>query len=426
MRILASPVYVEASGSLDLATAKETFFNVTMAVMQEYLNSYLGPVLEEFDMKITFQDSQTVLLPVGATGSTVMVKSYFVVDMSFKLSSDNIDILQAFTQHRATDLIQGFFKGIPRDKLLAQLDAIGIPLESVRVVDGAPVVDGGNDGTPAPDPSQVSDNSGSSGTDSVGSQSDEKSGSNAALYAGVASAGVVLVAVAAVLYSRRRHNQRWFNNATESVLESMYSEGHGPPDGKVLPVATANATAATKTTKSSSQGSQSTRSRIKPAAITLRSKQAHKSNGSVSTLGSFNMTLNPVLEKLGVEDDAESEEKEDEERALMRLEDGPDLVAGSRLASLDNNYSFDGGAQSSYPDYSRAARGQGSTWSVDGVTLEDDEEAEAIIEQARRRRWQEETYESTLASLPDHRSDLGYYEGSAYSASSRNSLGPID
>jgi len=138
------------------------------------------------------------------------------------------------------------------------------------------------------------------------------------------------------------------------------------------------------------------------------------------------MTLNPVLEKLGVEDDAESEEKEDEERALMRLEDGPDLVAGSRLASLDNNYSFDGGAQSSYPDYYRADRGQGSTWSVDGVTLEDDEEAEAIIEQARRRRWQEETYESTLASLPDHRSDLGYYEGSAYSASSRNSLGPID
>jgi hypothetical protein len=158
---------------------------------------------------------------------------------------------------------------------------------------------------------------------------------------------------------------------------------------------------------------------VKPAALTLRSKLSHKHQGSVSTLGSFNATLNPVLETLEVEADG-SEEKDDEEMALVRLAKGRELVPSSSRSNLGNNYSFGGGAQNS-----------NSTWSMDGLTIDDDSEAEEIIEQARRRRWQDTSGASALGSLPDHSSDLGYYVGnSTYFGgsvgSSRASLGPID
>jgi hypothetical protein len=402
VRVLATPVTVEASGPIDLATAKETFFNVTMAVMQDYLNSYLGPVLEEFNMKITFHQSQTSVQPVGVTGSTVLVKSYFVLEMDFKVASDSVVILQAFSQSKATDLVKGIFSGTAREKVLAALDEAGIRLESIRVVNADLVTDGASDVASTTPP--VSDK-GETGETPASDEGQSSGGSNTLLYAGVASAGVVAFGAVALYIAHRKRNRGWFDNAEESIEQSLYSNGgHGPPNGKVLPVLTPNGVSTTKTSKTSLGSSQtSTRSRVKPAALTLRNKQNIRSQGSVSTLGSF-MALNPVLETLGFEDDG-SEEKEDEETARLRWRSGANDAPASTRSNFGTNYSYDGETQQSY-------RGQNSAWSVDGLTIDDDSEAERIIDDARRRRWQDNSGASALGSLPDHGSELGYYDGS--------------
>jgi hypothetical protein len=413
-------VTVEATGPIDLATAKETFFSITMEVMQDHLNSYLGSVLEEFDMKITFHQSQTAVQPVGVTGSTVLVKSYFVLEMDFKVASDNVEVLQAFSQSKATDLVKGFFVGTARDKLLAALDEAGIRLESIRVVNADLVTDGASDVAPTATP--VSDAE-ENGQTSAGGEAQSSGGSNTLLYAGVASAGVVAFVAVALYIAHRKRKRGWFDNAEESIEQSLYSNGgHGPPNGKVLPVLTPNGVSTTKTSKTSLGSSQtSTRSRVKPAALTLRNKQNVKSQGSVSTLGSF-MALNPVLESLGFEDDG-SEEKEDEETARLRWRSAANDPPVSTRSNFGTNYSYDGETQPSYRDQ----RGQTSTWSVDGLTIDDDSEAERIIDDARRRRWQDNSGASALGSLPDHGSELGYYDGSnTYSEGSASSLGPLD
>jgi hypothetical protein len=410
--VFAHPVTVESSGPIDLATAKETFFNVTMQIMKDYLNANVGPILEEFNLKITFQKSQTEVQQVGVTGAAVLVKSFFRMEMEFKIACESVAILQEFTQRRATNLITGFFNGITRGKLLAELDSVGIRLESIRVVDSSAISDGSSDPETATTDEQTGQ--GQTGNVDISGSNEGGNDTNALLYAGLAGAGVVTLA--AVVFCAQRRRNGWFDNAEDSIEQSLYSSGgHGPPGGKALPVLTQNGVSTTKTLKTLSLGSSqnSTRSRVKPAALTLRSKQNMKSQGSVSTLGSFNVILNPVLEKLGVEDDG-SEEREDEEMALVRLAKGRDLAPASSRSNL-----FDGGAHTS-----------NSTWSVDGLTIDDDSEAERIIEQARRRRWQDTSGASALGSLPDHSSEIGYYdENTMYfggSASTRESLGPID
>jgi hypothetical protein len=426
VRVLATPVTVEASGPIDLATAKEAFFDITMEAMQDYLNSYLGSVLEEFNMKITFHQSQTAVQAVGVTGSTVLVKSYFVLEMDFKVASDSVAILQAFSQSKATDLVKGMFIGTARDKLLTALDEAGIRLESIRVVNADLVTDGTGDVAATAPP--VSD-TGEAGQTTADNEEESSGGSNTLLYAGVASAAVVAFGAVALYIAHRRRNRGWFDNAEESIEQSLYSNGgHGPPNGKVLPVLTPNGVSTTKTSKTSLGSSQtSTRSRVKPAALTLRNKQNVKSQGSVSTLGSF-MALNPVLESLGFEDDG-SEEKEDEETARLRWRFGANDAPASNRSNFGTNYSYDGETQPSFRDLESSGqpRGQNSTWSVDGLTVDDDSEAERIIDDARRRRWQDNSGASALGSLPDHGSELGYYEGSnTYYEGSASSLGPLD
>jgi hypothetical protein len=347
--------------------------------------------------------------------------------MDFKISSDDIAILAAFSQKRATDLVMGFFNGISLTKLLALLDDSGIRLESIRLADASVVSDGGGDSGST----TAQDGGGQVGTEDgsgAGSESSDGSdGNNAFLYACIAGAGGVALFACAIVYAYRRKRSGWFDNAEDSIMQSLYSNGgHGPPAGKALPVLSPNGISTTKTFKTSSMGSSqnSTRTRVKPAALTLRSKHNPKSQGSASTLGSMNFSLSPVLENLGLEGGG-TEEKEDEEAALAKRDIDPEGVAGSIRTNLGESYSLDGdGTRSSRLDlvYSSAPREQNSTWSVDGLTIDDDSEAERIIEQARQRRWHES---SSGASA-----ERGYYYGRSTSnddsASSRGSLGSMD
>jgi len=201
----------------------------------------------------------------------------------------------------------------------------------------------------------------------------------------------------------------WYEDAFESVSGSLYSDGRGPPDGKVLPVLTPKGTSTIITGKTSTMSSQSSKSRIKPAAITMRKKSGYRSQGSVSTLGSLNVTLNPVYERQGLDGDSETEVDD----LPLRMEDGPDLVATNALTCLDETASVAGMA-ANYPEFDVYSGVPNSpTWSVDGLTvdgltIDDEEEAQQQLdEENRRQRWREEANGLIERSVPGY---SGYYE----------------
>jgi len=463
--VYADPIKIEAEGSFDLSTAKQVFFDSTMNVMETYLRSYLGQFLLQFNLKMTYLDSETVVVPVGITGSKALIKSYFVIEVDFKVGSVDMDLLLEFTKSKATLMVESFYKGLARQRLLDNLDELGVAIDVLTVMDigefpaignspGDGTTDTATDGdtgdtsTPDEETSQSGDpgspgfidpnTPGVSASDHPNNDGDENKSDpesdpigvdttsggdpNTALYAGVVSASVVVIAIVAVVYSTRRRKRKWFQDAVESVASSLYSDGAGPPDGKVLPVLTPTGTSTIRTglMTSSPQSSQSSfhrKSRVKPAAITMRGRNAMRSQGSVSTLGSFNMTLNPVLEKHSMEDDTDSEEKiEEESDCLTLMEDGPDLVAGTSLTCLDNTYSFEG-LTSNYPEFElySGIPEISPSWSVDGLTIDGDDDYQP--RSSRRSRWQDESSETGISRLPDHSSDLGFAD--SYSSVSR-------
>lgn len=451
MWVVSDPITVEASGATDLQEYKQEFFDVTMKAMQQYLSAYLGEVLLQFNLKLTFLESDTEVTPVGITSGNALVKSYFIISVEYKIGSESMDVLIEFTNNWADKLVEDFFRGTAKVRLIADLEAEEMFLSGFRVIKIS-VNDGGGDppndqGEDEGDFGNIPGDADSGGNDPVDESTKSPtrtptdapsttpeqlsdvedtptptttSTSNTALYAGIVSAGVVFIALIAVVYSSRRRKRLWFNDAVDSVADSLYSDGLGPPDGKVLPVLTPRGVsmATTHTTRTSlSSGSTPTRSRVKPAAIQLRGQNG-KSHGSVSTLGSLNMPLRPVLERRDNEDNESTDTEEKHDDDLMRMEDGPDLLATNTLTSLDNSYSFDRMAET-YPEFELYS-GVPSTWSVDGLTLEDDEEAERIEQARHRRRWQDEYTDLELRGLPEHESSEGSRRarGSAYSASS--------
>jgi len=448
--VYADPVTVEASGPFDLETAKQVFFDTTMSVIQEYFQSFLGGLLEQFNMDITFLDSDSAVLPFGVTGSTVLVKSYFVVNIDFKVASEEMDILVEFSKVRATELVGSFFTGYPAEQLLEALYYEGIGLDEVRVVEMGVTDDADKETADDTESDQVDDededipimpddpedeastdgepgvevsNTGSSDSESQPEGND--GGPNTSLIAGIVSGLVIVIALIAVVYSSRRRNRKWFNDALESVSGSLYSDGLGPPDGKVLPVLTSKGTSTTitgRTSISQSLSSASSKSRIKPAAITQRNSNTRpiRSQGSVSTLGSFNMTLNPVIEKTGFEEDEHSEERSQDDSAL-RMENGPDLVAAATLSCLDGTSSVNGMVEN-YPEFDLySGVPHSSTWSVDGLTIDDEEENRQIREQeANRRRWREEADALVRRTVP------GYYESGSSDTKSSDFVSDLD
>lgn len=425
MWIYPDPVTVEAIGTIDLATEKQVFFDASMSIMQAYLQSFLGPLLLQFNLKLTFLDSETDFQVVGVTGTKTLIKSYFIVSVEILVGSDNMDILVAFTKQRADELVASFFKGIPLERLLETLASQDVHLDDLRIVkvgisdgghDPSTPTTGGTDEGTAADDGDVSDGGSSEGTPQPTTDPEPKIGRspNTALYAGIVSAGVLLIAIVAVVHSSRRRKRKWFNDAVESVASSLYSDGMGPPEGKVLPVLTPNGTSTIRTSTSTVSG----RSRIKPAAITMRSQRSAaasskssnvRSHGSASTRGSHNLSspLGTVQEsRMGQE-----EKLEEESDVLVRMEDGPDLLASTTLTCLDGEtYSFDNDLAHNYPEFELYS-GVPHAWSMDGLTLEDDDEVERILE-ARRNRWQDQSNDAELGGLPEHTSSHSDAESS--------------
>ena len=398
MWVAAENVTVEAKGSVDLSTAQGEVFNQTVSVMRPFFEAYFGDTLKSFQLGLTFLESKTVSVQVGDSGSEALVQSYFVADVSFLISSADMDVLIEFDQAKATEVVNTFYQGESRDVLLKLLYGKGIEVESLEVyTEDLPSDDDATDddetdsnGASPPTPSPTEDPEQSSEKP----ETTETKSTNAALYAGIVSGGVILVAIGAVIYSTRNSDRNFFKDALESVSDSLYNDSlGGPSGGKILPVLSPRGNATARTGKSSMASSDS-RSRIKPAAITLRKKKAaQQSSESVSTLGSMRFPIerrSPTINEGNVEDYDH----------LHRMENGPDLVASSASRVLTYHDADIQGLVTNYPEFDIYHQNPyaDTAWSVDGMTLED----ESLVE--RPRRWQDESSETGISGLPDHHS----------------------
>jgi hypothetical protein len=389
--VRADPVTVEAKGSIDLSTAEAEVFNQTVSVMTPFFEAFFKDSLLTFQLGLTFQESKTQLIPVGKSGSEVLIQSYFTAEVNFLIASDNMEHLIKFDTEKATKTVEEFYRGAPRDVLLELLYSKGIDLESLKVYHEAVSFDEPIDSavpTSVPDPQLSTENA----------ESEAGGGSsNAYLYAGIASGGVIIVAIAGVVYRSKNRNQNFFKDALESISDSLYNDSQGPPGGKMLPVLSTRGNATARTAKSSLASMTSRRSRIKPAALTLRGKKkkAQVSAGSVSTLDSSRFKHEQESRS-----PTTSEEKTEESDYLQRMENGPDLVASTALTYHDDESIR--GLAANYPEfemYHQSNAYADTEWSVDGLTLDD-----ASLIPGRPRRWQDESSETGLSALPDHHS----------------------
>jgi hypothetical protein len=297
-----------------------------------------------------------------------------------------------------------FYQGVSRDAMLKLLHAQGIDLQTIQVFTGALPTDnstavdslpvGASSITSSPTFPPSKDPQLSSEQPPPQPQATSTKSGNAALYAGVVSGGVILVAIGAVLYSTRHSERNFFKDALESVSDSLYNDSlGGPPGGKVLPILSPRANATAITGRSSTASSTDSRSRIKPAAITLRRKAAQESSaGSVSTLDS------PRLYTAVQGRSPPNNARADDYDHLGRMENGPDLVASRLLMYNDADIQ---GLATSYPEfdiYHQSNPYADTAWSVDGLTIEE----ESLV--GRPRRWQDESSEAGISGLPDHHS----------------------
>ncbi|GKY98901.1 hypothetical protein MPSEU_000845900 [Mayamaea pseudoterrestris] len=391
--VAAKDVTVEAKGSIDLSTAQQEVFNQTVSVMTPFFEAYFGDNLVKFQLGLTFLESKTDSVSLGDSGSEAAVQSYFVAEVSFLVSSADMDVLIDFDQKKATDVVEMFYQGDSRDVLLKLLYGKGIEVDTLEVYEGE--LDESS-GSPAPTSFPTKDPELSTEQEPEATEATETKSTNAALYAGVVSGGVILVAIGAVIYTTRNSERNFFKDALESVSDSLYNDSlGGPPGGKLLPVLSPRASATARTGRSSMASSE-TRSRIKPAAITLRkkAKAAQESAGSVSTLGSMRLHKNGQESRSPPINENEAEDYD----RLHRMENGPDLIASRVLTYHDPDVQ---GVVNSYPEfdiYHQANPYADTAWSVDGLTLEDENEV------GRHRRWQDESSETGISGLPDHHS----------------------
>lgn len=130
--IKADPVSVGATGTSDLATVpEELVFAAFATVMETLLEAYLGSILKEFKMEITFLQSQKGLIPISTTETLTVVNSYLTVEVDVMLASSDFTSLDSFSSAKMTSLVESFFSGIPSVRLVGALNNEGVNISSI-------------------------------------------------------------------------------------------------------------------------------------------------------------------------------------------------------------------------------------------------------------------------------------------------------
>jgi hypothetical protein len=393
---------MQAVGTVDVARAsiREFFFQVVDSMMLEHLkdDARAGNMLKKFELNLDFQPQNTRTIAAGMTRSDILILSYFDVFVDIEIGSTSIDRLNNFQDKQATEAVASFFQGESNKELIKELNRASLKVESIQPVDQAmedhldslPVTSDGlilQRDKPKIIEKEKDDNTATDDNDK-----------QTILYASIVSGSVVLSAVVfAVLYNRRKKRQFVAYYPGDSEGGSLFTDG--------------------------------SRSDIRPAAITVRSKKQEDDDGTVNSefsslympSGGQHMSgslVSPQMSFGDVEGNYQFDEVETSEfvnaGAIVSAEGKTGYVGTSALTCLDATASV-GALTDDYPEFSLYSSvklpspATSPGWSVDGMSVPfsyhvDDEEY-----QRQRQRWHDEADDLALIVLPDHASEKGYH-----------------
>jgi hypothetical protein len=376
------------TGDFDPKQEEAGFFEVIQTSFNLYCQAFIDKLLDEFDITVMFMEDLTQSNTTGASG--LPITSWCEVNVTFMIGSEIETDLDAFTVDKATQFVSRFFLSSQKTRLINGMGQAGIDLDDIQPF------------YVLPDDVQEKLKADSEQTkDEPMTQQSSSDGSKSALFVAVASGGVIFLALGAVLVSNRRRTR----NMNTYGKESHTGDGSSYSDGS----------ASQAVSFVSGQGT----SEVLPAALHVRNKRERERQlmmSSNSTVSSYRTTETACLSKktktAGEAFDgtaAYSTGQGVHETALVRLEDGPELVASGALTCLDGDESV-GALNEAYPEFdlyqTNASPPPSPVWSVDNFSNASPYSAEEDYLVARRR-WHDEANDLELIALPDNESDVG-------------------
>lgn len=390
----ANPIFLNVTGAFDPGTQKQQFAEVLRTSFESYSQVNVGNILNAFDMTVMFMDDLTQ--HVVATGTNESLNTAWCeVNVTFNVGSNTETGLDSLTTEKGSMLVLKFFLASRKTQLIVDLNNTGIPVNDIEAFYALP-----DDIKAILDADLMKVQAGLAGATTAGNgDSSTGSQSNTVLIAAVASGGVIFVALGVVLLSHRHKNRVGMEAYGKESLTGDSSSYSDSSDAHAVKFVT---------------GENGTE--VKPAALHVRMQRERerqeKAVSANSTVSSYRTSETPTgnmttgyANKGNGGTLSYSSGGEVHERALARLEDGPNLIASGALTCLDGEESV-GALNEAYPEFDLYQMANSSpppspVWSVGNFSNTTPYSAEEDYIAARRR-WHDEANDLELIALPDH------------------------
>ena len=370
----ADTTLVKMVGIFDPVRAENTIFSEMEDIMQPYFRAFGGPAQDHFELDVTFYHEYNAMETID--GSITMT-TYFDVQVTFELSSTDIDEITSFSKSEATQLVEEFFQGNHLLRLKRRLTQAGVKVTDVDIVDSLP-----NSPSSGQDEAATGRNKGSA-EPVYKTPADEPSKDRIALLAAMASGGLVMLFFASVLLISTHRRARQAIGSVVGHLSVIDDSSSAPSYSD----STFDQSRPLSATDMSAP-------RIKPSALQERRKREEQEQASQRAFDDFSSS------SYGDYDDTE------------RLEDG--LVSSGALTCLDTEPQYN--VSTDYPEFSMYTHLPPTTkpalplvyppspqWSSTGSEYTSAADSREYAEQ--RRRWHDQANDLALLALPDHASE---------------------
>lgn len=136
-QVVASPVYVETKGGVDLSTKQEEVFESLEPILSRHLDTQFGAILDQYELTVTYVHGEGNAYQLRRGSEALTYITQLIVRVVLHISSSDKDELAALTPELATSAVQSFFEeGNPEQRLfLRVLNAKGVFTKEVQAQD---------------------------------------------------------------------------------------------------------------------------------------------------------------------------------------------------------------------------------------------------------------------------------------------------
>lgn len=391
--ISSDPVYLRITGNFNPGQEEAIFFDVLEDNFEPYGKAYVGAdTLKDLDLQVEFfpdaelsaQQRQKTTEEVAATWAEILI--------TFHVSLDN-----DMDSDQASQIVRRFFVASHKERFVGQLEDAGVGVANMLVFDDIPDEIKASRGQIVFNDDFFSDNAVPSfeGADEVSTTTTNRS---SAIVAAILSGGIILLALCYIILSNRRRHQQGFSHLdvnkegdieydnmssdSNSNRMGMYHSDHEDDD---------------ENDNSNMVYDQPSERNGEPYFQSVMS-----CNSSVSSYPSKVKYQSPADQMLQPTECMTDQEEIVEERALVVIDDTPDLIAAAALAN-EHPAPLQQQHPAPTPGFldKQAETPPSPIWSLDnfsnGTPYSVADEHTDV-----RRRWQEASTDVDSIGVPDH------------------------